>query len=545
MKYNENIHEDKHEDKDDDSIIDMDELEQLIGNDPGSDSESLPDKTTEEIIVDRYLLAPQEERDKQEEKERKIIEEHEEARRKLFNRESYVHVNPNLDTDPNIPIVSGTSATIPPLEIERNLKVIDYDWVDGYPYDIHHYFYKRKHTYSIRIDKRKRAKYSHDSSDKPPKIKHYSEITRYNMEMIRKTYVDPFVCEVPVPQFPIHDEATAQIEETHRCITTSDGFKYKAREMFKFPHVPVDKLRSLGINISTKVGNHALPIKDIVWKATGRDIPNGQEVYPGCGNAECFRLSHLRLCTKKEYIDLNNSAGNIYYVEYRNGDTTQDIYSCFQDRLYRKKLCIHVGDSDHKLHPFDFEEETDEVSDFYDRKSKIPAMRLTVEEAKDLYKRFIRPQTKYTDILAGIPIGAQKQTNEYQDYVRCSHVETSDKVYIQKAGDADYTFLKISKDSEIYKYVKFVSVKDIVWRAHGHIITESEKVFSICNDRTCTEYNHLVLETKEYHATRTNSCGFVLGLKDNDLMFVVNQCNHAKKCRIPSIVFPRIYNMNK
>jgi hypothetical protein len=540
MKYNENIHEDKHEDKDDDSIIDMDELEQLIGNDPGSDSESLPDNTTEEIIVDRYLLAPQEERDKQEEKERKIIEEQEEARRKLFNRESYVHINPDLDTDPNIPIVSGTSATIPPLEIERNLKVIDYDWVDGYPYDIHHYFYKRKHTYSIRIDKRKRAKYSHDSSDKPPKIKRYSELTRHNMEMIREAYVDPFVCEVPVPQFPIHDEATAQIEETHRCITISNGFKYEAREMFKFPHVPVDELRSLGIGISTKVGKHPLPIKDIVWRATGRDIPKGQEVYPGCGNAECFRLDHLRLCTEKEYIDLNNSAGSIYYIEYVDGATTQEIYTCCQDRAHRKKMYVHVSDGNKLQYPFDFEEGRIDIFDSYDRKSEIPAMRITVEEAGDLLKRFIRPQTEYKHKLE-ITIGNQKETKEYQEYARCLYMKHNDHIYTHKVGDIEFDCLKIPNDLGIYKYVKRLPVKDIVWRAHGHEITKSEKVYTVCQDIKCSEYNHLVLENKHYHGTRTKSCGFILGLKDSDLLFVISHCKHDKKCRVPIVVQPKLY----
>lgn len=513
MKYTKKKHENKAMKREREPSIDMEELEALIGSEPGPDSDE-----------DQQLQDNEEQQEQDEEEE--------------FDYEYDADIIP----------VSGTEDSRLPDNIRCNLKIIDVDIVDGVEYEIVHYFYDRKHVYSIRHDRRKRTKYSH-SKETPVNTKQKipMRLIPNVMRVIKKKCIDPITIKKVQSHtpFPIQDDTSTEIEEAYTCNVPERAYYFAdASDTMKFPHVSVEELRKNTPQfVAVNASYHPLAMKDIVWRAEGREIPKDKDVYPSCGMVDCFKLDHLRLCDKQEYIDLCNSSGNVHYVEYVDGATTQDIYTCCQNRSYRKKLQVYVGDGEQitsirdTRHPFNFEEPTPPISYDYDRESSIPVMRLTIEEAERLYKHYVRPQIENIQRLKNV-VGNKEQTLKYQQYERCVHLRTNKNIFVQKG----HAVLQIPEHMDIYKYVKRVYVKDIVWRAHGHAILEGHIVFSVCGDKECTEPNHLVLETRYDHLTRTKSCGFILGLKGDDLIFVVDNCKHDnKKCRVPIILKPTLY----
>ncbi len=537
MKYTEPLHDLNDDESDNESNYEsnsiMEELADLIGSDEDPDVFMEPKPSLPQRNLIQYSPIPPVPEEPQSPGPSPIIQMHE---RKI---------------DPNIPIIHRSPNSMPPPNVSRNLKEIEYIEKDGVQIEMRRYYKDNIHVYSMLCDKptRKRAKFSH--TPQAPDAQE-TKFTTNQMKVVMTQKIVPITIDTPPPvSFPVDDSTTAIIRRKHLCkIPREAHYLSNTRDMMHFPHLTVAQLKEVDPEFG-KLKN-PMSMKEIAWRAEGRLIQDPLDVYPYCGVPECYNPDHLKLSTKEEYLRGISCIGTVYYVDYNHVYVTQTISTHTQCKTHCKKVYVHVYNekpitsTQDPQHPFNVEESSPPVSDYVDRTSKIPAMRLTVTEAKDLYDTFVKQHAiGYCEQKFVQTIADKNMQDAYRNWNQCVNLEKPGKeIYSKVRNKMPSPVLKIPKIHYLYPRVKEVSIRNLVWRAYGHSITDGNSVYTTCQQPDCVRYEHLVAESPQYYKTR-EFCAYVVCFKDGQVNSIINHCNHDRKCRIvetnkKAVIFPQL-----
>jgi hypothetical protein len=433
---------------------------------------------------------------------------------------------PPLDQD--IAIMSGTAEDVPPNNIVYTNYFLEKKMGE---FDVCHYFDADEHVYSIRHDKRKRAKYTEIKEVHSPPSQHLPHRESQMYDVYRK-YIEPRIVNVR-RSFPLNvpDSRLHQMYECRIPYNTAD-FTYLQHSMF--PCVSVKELQNATM-FGYKTAHNPVPVKDIIWIAHGGSIPEKLNVYPLCGNSNCCKKTHFRLLSENDWLIKKGCRGDVICT-YNNSYKIMFPCTC---AVTCKKVYFQLCSRESIITPDNPElpyqpPARPSMDDTFDRNSTIVAMRFKVEEAKDLLDLcddIWVDVERELDWTSTIESPEQKEIREkIMTWRKCRTLsETSTKVYRQKSGGRiESAYLKIPQEHCLYKIATKVKVKDLVWRAHGHSIGDKGKVYNTCLDSNCDRYEHLSEESHETFLSR-QSCSTKLCLEDDRVNSVI-PCVHDIKC---------------